>query len=349
MQRSVTRGLFAVTAAASALALSGCTLAATGTGGGTSATESGSASGTVTFLTHDSFGVSDELIAQFEESTGYDLVITSPGDAGVITSQLLLAGDAPGVDGVYGIDNYSAATVLDAGVLAPYSSPNLPASAESLALGDALTPIDQGQVCVNIDHAWFEEQGMAEPTTLDELAQPEYAELLALTNPTTSSPGLAFLVATVGEYGDGWQDYWQQLLDGGAKIEASWSDVYYVDFSGAEGEGEFPLVLSYSSSPAEAGGATGVLDASCTTQVEYAGVTAGAENPEGAQAFIDTEFQQALPEGMYMYPVDESVELPSEWAEHASLVDDPIDVDPAEVAEHRDTWLEEWTALYEAR
>jgi thiamine transport system substrate-binding protein len=58
-------------------------------------------------------------------------------------------------------------------VLAPYSSPNLPASAESLALGDALTPIDQGQVCVNIDHAWFEEQGMAEPTTLDELAQPE--------------------------------------------------------------------------------------------------------------------------------------------------------------------------------
>ena len=345
---------FTALAGAAALALSGCTLAGGAGSGSGSADPSSSASGTVTMLTHDSFNVSDELIAQFESETGYDLVVTSPGDAGVITSQLLLAGDNPGVDGVYGIDNYSAQTVIDAGVLAPYASPSLPTSAEALSLGDELTPIDQGQVCVNIDPDWFESNGVAEPTTLDELATEEYAKLLVITNPMTSSPGLAFLVATIAEYGeDGWQAYWQQLLDGGMKVDAGWSDAYFVDFSGAEGEGDYPLVLSYSSSPAEAGGATGVLESSCTTQVEYAGVTAGAENPAGAQAFIDfmlsTDFQQALPESMYMYPVDDSIELPSEWAQHASLVDTPLDLDPTEVANNRDAWLQEWNALYEAR
>lgn len=348
LRRSSTRLASTAALVATGLLLSGCTLV----GGAGGNEPSSSAPGTVTMLTHDSFNVSDELIAEFESATGYDLVITSPGDAGVVTSQLLLAGDAPGVDGVYGLDNYSAQTVVDADVLAPYTSPSLPASADDLVLSDQLTPIDQGQVCVNIDHEWFESNGVDEPTTLDDLATDEYAPLLAVTNPLTSSPGLAFLVATIAEYGDGWQDYWQQLLDGGAKVEGSWSDVYYVDFSGAEGAGEFPLVLSYSSSPAESGGTTGVLEASCTTQVEYAGVTKGAENPTGAQAFIDfmlsTEFQQALPESMYMYPVDDAVELPSEWAKHASLVDEPLDLDAAEVASNRDTWLEEWNTLYEA-
>lgn len=352
MQRRSTTRLAGFAAIATvSLALSGCTLIGDA---GSAAEPSGSAGGTVTMLTHDSFNVNDELIAQFEAETGYELVVTSPGDAGVVTSQLLLAEGSPGVDGVYGIDNYSAQTIVDANVLAPYTSPELPESAQSLVVSEQLTPIDQGQVCINIDHAWFDEHDIDEPETLEDLTIPDYAELLAVTNPMTSSPGLAFLVATVAEYGDTeWESYWESLLDGGMKVDASWSDAYYVDFSGAEGEGDYPLVLSYSSSPAEADGTTGVLEASCTTQVEYAGVTSGAENPEGAQAFIDfmlgQDFQQALPESMYMYPVDDTVELPSEWAEHANLVDEPLEVDATQIGLNRDTWLEEWNTLYEAR
>ena len=347
-----TRMTLAATFATAALVLVGCSAVDQLGGSGTSG-EGGSegAGGTVTILTHDSFVITDEQIAAFEEQSGYTLQTTAPGDAGVVTNQLVLSAGAPTVDGVYGIENYSAQTLIDEGVLASYTSPALPDSAADLMVEDKLTPIDQGQVCINIDHSWFESNGVAEPKTLDDLTKPEYASLLVTMNPATSSPGLAFLVATVTEEGEGWQDYWQQLLDGGTKVVSGWSDAYFVDFSGAEGQGEYPLVLSYSSSPAEADGQTGVLEASCTPQVEYAAVVEGAANPEGAQAFIDfllsEDFQSGVAENMYMYPVDAQIALPETWSEHAMLVENPIQPDLAEVATNRETWISEWTELFE--
>ena len=341
-------------AAALALGLSGCSAAGQGGAGGNGATPGaeGESKGTVTIITHDSFNITDEQIAAFEAESGYTLQTTAPGDAGFVVNQLILSKDAPTVDGFYGVDNYSAQTILDEGVVADYRPESLPASAEEFLIGAGLTPIDRGQVCLNVDHQWFTDNGLAEPTSFAELAQPEYAELLVVTDPATSSPGLAFLVATIAAEGeDAWQDYWAQLLDGGTKVAAGWSDAYFTDFSGADGEGPFPIVLSYSSSPAYSEGRTGSLEFSCTDQVEYAGVVAGAANPEGAQAFIDfmlgEEFQAALPENMFMYPIDSEIELPAEWAQYASLSDSPLEVDPVKVAEQREQWITEWTELRE--
>lgn len=335
----------AATSAIALIALSGCSVAT----GGNNNEPSG---GNVTILTHDSFVLSDELKAEFEEQTGYQLVTTAPGDAGVITSQLQMEGGATGVDGVFGIDNYSALAISESDRLIDYRPDSLPESAGEYVITDKLTPIDRGQVCINIDHDWFKEHNTPEPTTLDDLASPEYAKLLTLTDPVTSSPGLAFMVATVNKLGEGrWQEYWTKLLAGGAKVNESWSDAYFTDFSGAEGAGQYPLVLSYSSSPAATERDTGVLAATCTEQIEYAGVLKDAANPEGAKAFIEfmlaKKFQQALPEAMYMYPIDDSIELPEAWAQKASLVDNPIEVDLAQLKEKRADWLNEWTALYE--
>lgn len=174
---------------------------------------------------------------------------------------------------------------------------------------------------------------MTPPEGLEDLRAPEYAALTAVIDPATSSPGYAFLVATATEFGDDWQDYWADLLDGGARVASGWSDAYYSDFSGADGDGPYPLVLSYSSSPAAAPG-TDYLPDTCVRQVEYAGVVEGAANPEGAQAFIDfmlsDAFQSSIPENMYMYPVTDQ-ELPAEWQEVAELSDTPIMVDPQRV------------------
>ena len=72
-------------------------------------------------------------------------------------------------------------------------------------------------------------------------------------------------------------------------------------------------MLSYDSSPAftidgQGGTTTSALLDTCFRQVEYAGVLAGAENPEGAQALVDfmlsRPFQEALPDSMYVFPVD---------------------------------------------
>ncbi|WP_413451831.1 thiamine ABC transporter substrate-binding protein [Georgenia phoenicis] len=301
-------------------------------------------------VTHDSFHLSDGLLADFEERTGYTVEHITPGDGGALVNQLVLTRDNPLGDVVYGIDNSFAARA--AGVLQPYRSPD----ATGTVLDDRLTAVDFGDVCVNVDHEWFSAQGLAEPQTLEDLTDPAYADLLVVTNPATSSPGLAFLLATVGAFGeDGWEQYWRDLAANGVRVVEGWSDAYYVDFSGSEGAGPRPLVVSYSSSPAaevpENGSAprTGALLDTCFRQTEYAGVLAGAENVEGAQEFVDfllsPEVQADIPGSMYMYPVLPGVSLPQAWADHAPVSPAPHEVDPQAITDNRDRWIETWTEI----
>jgi len=334
-----------------ALALAACSVVGRAeTGGGGATAGSG---GTVVLVTHDSFALPDELVAQFEADTGYTLETRAPGDGGALVNQLILTKDAPIGDAVYGIDSSFATRALEEGVLEPYTAPGAVAE---YAVGDGLTPIDVGDVCINVDREWFADAGLPEPVTLEDLADPAYRDLLVVTNPATSSPGLAFLLATVGAFGeDGWLDYWARLRDNGLKVAAGWSDAYYVDFSGSSGEGDRPLVLSYASSPPyevpdgvtdPADAPTAALLETCYRQVEYAGVLAGAANPEGARAVVDwlltPEVQAAIPESMYMYPVTD-VPLPDSWTRFAPLSPAPHQVPPDVVDANREQWISAWT------
>ncbi len=337
---------------AAGLALAGCSVIGTGDDAG--GTDAGG--GTVVLLTHDSFALSEDLVTQFEQDTGLTLEQRAPGDAGSLVNQLVLTKDDPIGDVVFGIDNTFASRAIDEGVLAPYTPADLPADAAQYAVDDSgsLTPIDTGDVCVNADDAWFAAQGIPVPTTLEDLTSPAYRDLLVVENPATSSPGLAFLLATIGAFGeDGWTDYWSALRANGVRVAASWSDAYYVDFSGPSSEGDRPLVVSYSSSPPyeipEGGDAppTSALLDTCFRQVEYAGVLAGAQNPAGAQQVIDwllsPAVQADIPGSMYVYPVDSSVPLPDSWADFAPQATDPFAVAPADIAENRDAWITTWT------
>lgn len=350
------RRIIAAGLAVGALALAGCS--ATQSGSSPSDAASGGASGgSVVLVTHDSFSLPDDLISQFESDTGLTLDVRTQGDAGSMVNQLVLTKDAPIGDVVFGIDNTFASRAIDAGVLTPYRT-TLPAGADQYVVGDSgdLTPVDVGDVCVNADVAWFSDHGLPVPTTLEDLTKPEYKGLLVVENPATSSPGLAFLLATVGAFGaDGWQGYWQKLVDNKVDVAASWSDAYYVDFSGPSSTGDKPLVVSYASSPpyevpdgAETAPTTALLD-TCFRQVEYAGVLAGAKNPEGAKKVVDwlltPAVQAAIPESMYVYPVDSSVQLPESWVQFAPMADKPYTVAPADIAANRDTWIKAWTDL----
>lgn len=341
-------------AVVAAAAVAGLLAACSVTGGG----EQTTGEQELTVVTHESFTLPEDLLAGFEEQTGYTLTRVAPGDAGALVNQLVLTRDSPLGDVVYGVDNAFATRAIDEGVLEPYRSRALPAGAEQYLVGDGdhLTPIDRGDVCLNIDRQWYAERGVPAPTSLEDLTRPEYADQLVVINPATSSPGLAFLLATVGAFGeDGWQDYWRRLAANGVTVADGWSDAYYVDFSGTGEGGTKPVVVSYSSSPAAevptAGGEprTAALLGTCFRQVEYAGVLAGAANPAGARAFVDfllsADVQAALPESMYMYPVDESVELPEAWAANAPLSDAPHTVDPADIAAHREEWVRTWTEI----
>jgi thiamine transport system substrate-binding protein len=335
-----------------ALATTSCSLVGGDDDGG------GEASKRVVLVTHEDFVMSKKLQRQFEDQSGYDLVVKASGDAGALTNRLVLTRDDPTGDAVFGIDNTFGSRAIDEGVLAPYAA-KLPDGAQDYALAadddHDLTPVDTGNVCVNVDDTWFADHDVPEPTTLEDLTKPAYQNLFVLPGATTSSPGLAFLLTTIAAFGDeGWQDYWTRLMANGAELTQGWSDAYEVDFTQGGGGGDRPIVLSYDSSPAfttdgKGGTTTSALLDTCFRQVEYAGVLAGAKNPDGAKALVDfmltRAFQEALPEAMYVFPVDAGAPLPAEWARFAKQPDQPFTVDPAAIAEHRDEWLTEWSDL----
>lgn len=361
---TIRRTTLAVAAAAvGSLALASCVASPTATPANTpdapgqtpAATSQAPASnGKLTVVTHDSFNLGEELIAKFEADSGLDVTFVAPGDAGTVTNQLVLTKDSPLGDVVFGIDNTFAGRALDEGVVAPYEATTIPAAdAEALKADDSfrLTPIDFGDVCLNADTNWFTANGKPVPATLDDLVKPEYKDLLVVSNPASSSPGLAFLTATVGAKGDGWVDYWTQLKDNGVLVAKDWTEAYSVQFSGSAGKGPRPLVLSYSTSPAfevvDGVAPTEGLLNTCFRQVEYAGVIEGAANPDGAQQFIEfllsPEVQANIPGEMYMYPAVRSTELPAEWVQFAPLSDNPFTVPASEIAANRDSWIRTWT------
>ncbi|WP_051196402.1 thiamine ABC transporter substrate-binding protein [Jonesia quinghaiensis] len=320
-------------------------------GGDTEGTNS-----TVTVVVHDSFQISDEQKAAFTQSTGYDLNVVTNGDGGALVNKLVLTKESPLGDVAYGVDNTFASRGITEGVFAPYTSPAQSPTGADLAIpgDDTLTAVDYGDVCLNLDPTWFKDNNIDEPTSLDDLTDPVYKDLTVVTNPATSSPGLSFMFATIGQYGEeGYLDYWNDLNDNGLKIVDGWEDAYYVDFTGA-GDGDRPIALSYASSPAftvtddgTETTTTAMLD-TCFRQVEYAGVLAGANNPEGGQAFIDfllgDDFQNTIPDAMYMYPVTDSATLPDAWSQFAPVPPNPISLDPALIATNRDAWIKDWNA-----
>jgi thiamine transport system substrate-binding protein len=329
--------------------LAGCSL-------GSSPDDEQTASQQVVVATHSSWAMPKSVLAEFTAKTGYRVKIEPNGDAGELTNKLVLTKGSPIADMVYGIDNTFVSRAADEGILAAYAPADDPGSRfepQDPDLAALVTPVDYSDVCVNVDDSWFDRHDLAPPKTFDDLTQKRYRGMTVTPAPTTSSTGLSFLLATIARYGeDGWTDYWKRLSANGLKVTSGWSDAYEVDFTAGGGGGDRPIVVSYASSPpftVPKGGdepTTSALLDTCFRQVEYAGLLDGAENPEGAKAFIDfmvgRSFQAALPENMYVYPVDESVELPKAWARWAPTAPKPWSVPEASIAEHRDEWLRAW-------
>ena len=318
---------------------------------------------TVTLMTHDSFWLPEGAFEAFEAEHDVTVQLLRSGDAGSMVNQAILTADAPLADVLFGVDNTFLSRALEAGIFEPYVSPALAAVPAELQLDPEgrVTPIDVGHVCLNLDRAAFEESGLPWPGSLADLADPALAGQLVVQNPATSSPGLAFLLATVAEFGeDGWADYWAALRENGVTVTSGWEDAYYGHFSGAGGgEGELPIVVSYASSPvaeviygadpeAEVS-PTAALEAGCFEQIEFAGILAGTEQPELAGALIDhllsPEVQAEFPMAMFVYPARSDVALPEAFVQHALVPADAASLDPAVIDAGREAWISEWTDI----
>ncbi len=314
-------------------------------------------------MSHDSFNIGEDVIAEFEEEHDATVTILKSGDAGEALTKAILAKDAPIADLLYGIDNTFLGRALDEEIFIEYESPMLERVPGEYRLDSSnhVMPVDYGFVALNYDIAWFDERGIAPPTDLRSLTEPTYSGLTVVQNPATSSPGLAFLLATVSAFGeDGdytWQDYWTDLHDNEVHVTDGWTDAYYTVFSLYEGNR--PIVVSYTTSPAaEVFYSEGALtepptanvlgDNSAFLQIEGIGILDGVRNEELAQQFVDfvmdRRFQEDFPTLMWVYPANERAELPDVF-EFAPIPDDPAELSPRTIAENRERWIDEWTAL----
>jgi thiamine transport system substrate-binding protein len=316
---------------------------------------------TLTVVTHDSFSVSEGVISKFEKDNNARVVFLKSGDAGVALNKVILTKGNPLGDVFFGVDNTFLSRALAEGIFEPYASPNISSIPDLFRLDgtNQATPVDFGDVCINYDVAWFQTKNLKVPETLEDLTNPIYKNKLVVENPATSSPGLAFLLATIAHFGeDGYLIYWQSLKDNGLVIASDWNSAYYSNFSASSGKGSQPMVVSYASSPAaevifadpprkDAPTASITGKDTCFRQIEFAGILKVTQKKALAQKFIDfllsKSFQEDIPLQMFMYPVDPAAALPVEFTAFAQTAEQPAIMDPKMIADNRERWIRDWT------
>ena len=315
----------------------------------------------LTVMTHDSFAVSEDVVQAFEDANKVKVTFLSSGDTGAALNKAILTKDAPLADVFYGVDNTFLSRALEADIFETYQSPALAGipAAFKLDTTNRLSPVDYGDVCINYDKAYFEEKKLQVPSTLDGLLRTEYNGLLVVENPATSSPGLAFLLATVVHFGDPeYLDFWAALRDNGLVVVNDWETAYYTNFSASSGKGSQPMVVSYGSSPPaevifaetplnDAPTASIVGPDTCFRQIEFVGILKGTQQRAMAEKFVDfmlsKDFQEDMPLQMFVFPVNPDAALPDEFVQYVQIPDRPAELDPSEIAGKREQWIQAWT------
>ena len=314
---------------------------------------------TLAVMTHGAFAVSEEVVTAFENANNATVRFILSGDTGTAVNKAILSKDAPIADIFYGLDNTFLSRALTEGIFEPYDSPLLAQIPDQFKLDpqNRALPVDYGYVCPNYEKAYFEQNNLQPPQNLEDLIKPEYKSLLVVENPATSSPGLAFQLATIGHFGeDQYLDYWRSLVDNDVLVVNDWDTAYYTEFS--QSGGTRPIVVSYASSPpAEVlfseqpldEAPTGVItgDESCFRQIEFVGILQGTENRDLAEKWVDfmlsQAFQEDIPLQMFVYPANENAKLPEVFMQYAAFPENAAEVSPEAIAANRDKWIQEWT------
>jgi thiamine transport system substrate-binding protein len=311
-------------------------------------------------MSHDSFNVSKTFVADFEKANQVKVRFLKAGDTGAALNKAILSKNNPLADLFFGVDNTFLSRALGADIFAPYASPKLAHIPKELQLDpdNRLLPVDYGDVCLNYDKAWFKEKQLAPPSRLEDLVDPAYKGLTVVENPATSSPGLAFLLATVGHFGDpGYLAFWKQLRANDVLVTDGWESAYWGQFSAAS-KGDRPIVVSYASSPpaevhysekplTEAPTAAVVAPGCAFRQVEFVGILKGTKQRELAEkwidAMLDRPFQEEIPLTMFVFPANATAQLPEVFVKYAKVAEKPVNLSPAAIAKGRETWIEAWT------
>jgi thiamine transport system substrate-binding protein len=316
-------------------------------------------------MTHDSFAISQEVVDRFQAENNATLEFLKAGDAGEALNKACLSKENPLGDVFFGVDNTFLSRAIDCDIFEPYRSPALADIPEALQVDpeSRLLPVDYGFVTINYDRPWFAQRGLAVPQALADLARPEYAGLLVVQNPATSSPGLAFLLATIAHFGEEgaytYLDFWRDLRANDVLVTDGWSEAYFNHFTvGSAGQGDRPLVVSYATSPpadvfysegakTEPDSANLAAPNAAFRQIEFVGILKGTQQRGLAERLVDymlsVDFQEDIPLQMFVYPANAQAQLPELFTQFAEVPEQPVEVSPAAIQANRERWVEAWT------
>ena len=290
----------------------------------------------VIIYAYDSFsgewGPGPEIARLFKEKTGMEVIFADCEDGGHVLSKAILEKKDPYADVVIGIDNNLWKQAYDEGILDSFVPSN--ANEVKAELWAKLNPLENIVTDADVksskatltpfDFSPFAfifntKSGIEAPKCLEDLTKDIYAKKIILMDPRTSTPGLGFETWVKTVYGDRADDYMKRLEPSILTMTPGWSAGY-----GMFTDGEAPLVISYTTSPAyhiEYGEGDQfqalIFDDGHIMQVEGAGIVKGAKNKKGAQAFIEflisPEAQNVIPLTQWMFPVNSTIALPKSY------------------------------------
>ena len=315
-----------------------------------------SSNDTLRILTYNIYALSDEVVKEFTNQTGYQVEFIRTDDAGGILDLMMLTKDAPQVDLMIGLDNSYVGIALKNCLLQSHqaNTSSIDASFEqgSFAAEDSLVPVDHGYVCINYDNQYADGENVSIPTSLENFTEDVWKGKVAFPSAATSSPGRAFMLATTDYFeGDGEWDWWAAMKANEAIFTSGWTEAYEVHYSGGYGQwyagyiGDAHATVSYCHSP----GVEAYFGSNWTTsvaldlprasfhQIEYTGIINGAANVDAANAFIEylisEEVNQNMPTNNYMYGVLQGADLPltDGYRFHSPVPDEPANLNLAEL------------------
>jgi thiamine transport system substrate-binding protein len=304
---------------------------------------------TLTVYTYSSFvsewGPGPAIEQSFETECQCDLVWVAVEDGAALLSRLRLEGEAMEADVVLGLDTSLTASAAATGLMAPHGI-EVPEFAWTDLWDDPMfVPFDYGYFAVIYDSAVVAEP----PASLEALVNGDPAEKIVIQDPRTSTPGFGLLLWMRSVYGNGAPAKWRALSDRILTVTSGWSEAY-----GLFLDGEAPLVLSYTTSPAYHINVestdryrAAIFPEGHYMQIEVAGMTRASDDPALARQFLafvlSDAFQDTIPTGNWMYPVlAPGTPLPEGFDDVVRRDSHALLFAPETVAENRQAWIDEW-------
>ena len=303
---------------------------------------------TLTVYTYASFvsdwGPGPLIEPAFEAHCGCDLKFVGVEDGAALLGRLKLEGSRSSADVILGLDTSLVTEAQQTGLLEPHGL-NLDTIDFALSWSDPVfIPYDFGY----FGFVYDSEKLANPPTSLRALVNQPQGPRIIIQDPRTSTPGLGLLLWVRKIFGDNDMSAWAALSPRIVTVTKGWSEAY-----GLFLEGEAPMVLSYTTSPAYHRHVeqtdqyrVAMFEEGHYQQIEVAARLAHSAQPELAKDFLQfllsDEVQAILPTSNWMLPAVHTEQALPEAFRDDEVPRTSLSFEPSEVSTERRHWIKRW-------